>query len=97
MKYNPRFADSIASLPSFTESHPATPDYLCQGNLKVFNEIERQYDITVQLDVDKATELTYTGHFKRSKTPEEVLNLICHPFGFTFVKQENGNYKVSQN
>ena len=41
MKYNPRFADSIASLPSFTESHPATPDYLCQGNLKVFNEIEK--------------------------------------------------------
>ncbi|HIA36109.1 MAG TPA: FecR family protein [Flavobacteriales bacterium] len=64
---------------------------------EVFNEIERQYDITVQLDVDNATELTYTGHFKRSKTPEEVLNLICHPFGFTFVKQENDNYKVSQN
>lgn len=64
---------------------------------EVFDEIERQYDITVQLEVDKGTGLTYTGHFNRSKTPEEVLNLICHPFGFTFVKQENGNYKVSQN
>ncbi len=63
----------------------------------VFEEVERQYDITVQLEIDKATELTYSGHFNRSKTPEEVLNLICHPFGYTFVKQENGNYKVSQN
>ena len=41
MKYNPRFADSIASLPAFTESHPATPDYLSQGNLTVLKDIEK--------------------------------------------------------
>ena len=40
MKYNPRFADSIASIHSFTESHPATPDYLTQGNMEVLYKTE---------------------------------------------------------
>jgi len=41
MKYNPRFADSIAAIPAFTETHPATPDYLTQGNLSVLKEIQK--------------------------------------------------------
>jgi len=41
MKYNPRFADSIASMPSFADTHPATPDYLSQGNLEVLYNIEQ--------------------------------------------------------
>ena len=40
MKYNPRFADSIASIPAFSESHPASPDYLTQGNLEVLYKTE---------------------------------------------------------
>ncbi len=40
MKYNPRFADYISSINSFSESHPATPDYLCQGNLEILYKTE---------------------------------------------------------
>ena len=40
MKYNPRFADYISSITSFSDSHPATPDYLTQGNLEVLHKTE---------------------------------------------------------
>ena len=40
MKYNPRFADYISSITAFSDSHPATPDYLTQGNLEVLHKTE---------------------------------------------------------
>ena len=35
MKYNPRFADWVASLPGFSNLHPATPGKYSQGSLAV--------------------------------------------------------------
>ena len=40
MKYNPRFADYVASLNTFANSHPSTPDAFTQGNLEVLHELE---------------------------------------------------------
>ena len=64
---------------------------------EVFEELERQYNIVVRLEAPEQAERTYTGHFNLSSDPEEALNLICEPFGFTFVKQATGSYLVSHN
>ena len=40
MKYNPRFADWVASLPGFSNTHPATPSKYSQGSLEILNELE---------------------------------------------------------
>ncbi len=39
MKYNPRFADSIASDSRFANMHPSMPEEFTQGCLKVYYEI----------------------------------------------------------
>ena len=40
MKYNPRFADFVAGMSTFANSHPATPAEFTQGNLEVLHELE---------------------------------------------------------
>ena len=40
MKYNPRFADWVASLPGFATTHPATPSKYSQGSLEILNVLE---------------------------------------------------------
>ena len=40
MKYNPRFADWVASLPGFSNTHPATPSKFSQGSLEILNVLE---------------------------------------------------------
>ena len=54
MKYNPRFADSVASNPSFSESHPSSPDYLTQGNLEVLHTAE-----SILLEITGMDNLTF--------------------------------------
>ena len=46
MKYNPRFADSMANLDTFANSHPSTPAEFTQGNLEILFELE-QYLIEI--------------------------------------------------
>jgi glycine dehydrogenase subunit 2 len=41
MKYNPRFADYVAGLNTFANSHPATPAAFTQGNLEILHELEK--------------------------------------------------------
>ena len=65
--------------------------------LYVFEELERQYDITIVLDPKQATKLSYTGFFKKTNEPELSLDLICKSFDLNFVKQGDNTYKVSQN
>ena len=40
MKYNPRFADYVASIPNYSNTHPATPSEFTQGSLKILNILE---------------------------------------------------------
>ena len=40
MKYNPRFADWVASLPGFANTHPATPSKFSQGSLEILSVLE---------------------------------------------------------
>jgi ferric-dicitrate binding protein FerR (iron transport regulator) len=60
----------------------------------VFEEIERQYNVTITNTLK--SELYYTGHFSREKPVEEVLSLICKPFGIKFVKKSENNFLITQ-
>lgn len=62
---------------------------------EVIAEIERQYD--VEVNIDSIPELNYTGYFSRNKTIDEVLILVGKPFGLKFVKTSEKNYRVTQN
>ncbi len=40
MKFNPKYADKIASIPAYTETHPLRPEYSVQGNLQIMHELQ---------------------------------------------------------
>ena len=40
MKYNPKYADSIAGMPSFARMHPLTPETSSQGSLSIMFELQ---------------------------------------------------------
>jgi ferric-dicitrate binding protein FerR (iron transport regulator) len=61
----------------------------------VLKEIERQYGLTVILQVNQ--DYFYTGYFSKNKPVEEVLDLVCKPFGLTFVRISEREYKIVQN
>jgi len=60
--------------------------------LTVFQEVERQYNVTIQTGI--SSELIYTGHFQGQRDVEEVLGLLCTPFGLRFEKISERKYRV---
>lgn len=59
----------------------------------VFQEVERQYNVTIQTGI--SAELIYTGHFQGQREVEEVLELLCKPFGLQFEKISERKYLVN--
>ena len=59
----------------------------------VFQEVERQYNVTIQTGI--SAELIYTGHFQGQREVEEVLELLCKPFGLHFEKISERKYLVN--
>ena len=41
MKYNPKINEELAALPGFTQVHPAQDASLCQGALKLYDEVQK--------------------------------------------------------
>ncbi|WP_020676031.1 aminomethyl-transferring glycine dehydrogenase subunit GcvPB [Geopsychrobacter electrodiphilus] len=41
MKYNPKINEVVARLPGFAHLHPATPDHLSQGSLRLMYELQQ--------------------------------------------------------
>ena len=62
---------------------------------EVFEEVERQYNISIDYDRALAAK-RYTGFFNRDQSIDSTLQLICESFALTFVK-ENDRYKVTPN
>jgi len=62
---------------------------------KVFEEICRQYGVTISIpgDIDN----TYTGTFNRSASVENVLNLVCKPFELKFIRKSEDEYIIFKN
>lgn len=63
--------------------------------LQVFKEIERQYDIKILFKT--LPDYSYTGYFLKDKPVEEVLTLVCKPFGLTFARISEKEYEIFQN
>lgn len=61
----------------------------------VLDEIQRQYNVTINLRDDR--EYFFTGYFSKDKPLEELLELVCKPFGLTFAKRSAGVYEILQN
>lgn len=62
--------------------------------LQVIEEIERQYNIVIKTSGN--FDYLYTGYFAKSMNPDQVLNLICKPFGLTFVKKSETEFMIFQ-
>ena len=60
----------------------------------VFEELERQFDIQIKLS--NVISDDYTGNFKRGSTPEEILEIICKPFGLSYRKTSANTYIISK-
>ncbi len=58
----------------------------------VFEEIERQYGITINSDAGEG--LIYTGNFSRNQDVDTILDLVCMPFGIKFEKINDSTYLV---
>ena len=61
--------------------------------VSVFQEIERQYNITIQFQADPG--LTYTGYFSRSLSGKEVLDLVCTSLGIKFDAKSDTEFLVN--
>ncbi len=59
----------------------------------VFEEVERQYGVRIQ--VQDQLNFLYTGNFKRSRSADDVMNMICRPMGLSYEKTNFG-YRVHQ-
>lgn len=59
---------------------------------EVIKEIERQYGVKIFLSED--VDYFYTGYFTKDIPVEQVLELVCKPFGLTYVANQNGSFEV---
>ena len=59
----------------------------------VFKEIERQYNIRI-ITATSANHI-YTGNFSKDNSIETVLDLVCKPFGLSFVKTSDNEYQIT--
>ncbi len=60
----------------------------------VIREIERQYNISITISGN--LNHSYSGYFPKSMEIEQILNLICKPFGLTFVKKSETEFLIFQ-
>jgi len=60
----------------------------------VFREIERQYDVSIHMGSN--LDFQYSGYFSKEKSIDDVLSLICKPFGLIFEKRADGTYIITQ-
>jgi ferric-dicitrate binding protein FerR (iron transport regulator) len=59
----------------------------------VFEEVERQYGLSIKLS--EPLGYAYTGNFSRERSADEVMHMICRSMGLDFEKTSYG-YKVSK-
>jgi len=49
---------------------------------------------TVQAYLEKAVSESYTGNFSAEIPVEQALNIVCKPFGLTFVKKDSNHFVI---
>jgi len=60
----------------------------------VFRDVERHYDVRIQLAADDIKDNLYTGLFERSETAEEALEIICASFDLSVEKNSGRSYII---
>jgi len=63
--------------------------------MEVVLEIERQFDVIIK--TSGYLNYFYTGYFPKEMPAGQILNLLCKPFGLTFVKKSDNEYLIEQN
>ena len=58
----------------------------------VFSEIERQYDVTIKIDVESMD--LYTGNFTKDKSVEDILGYVCPALGLKYVKSSTKSFVI---
>ena len=61
----------------------------------VFEEIERQYDILI--NIPENLDSVYTGTFSIDIPVEQTLNLVCKPFNLSFTLKSKDEYIITRN
>lgn len=61
---------------------------------EVIEEIERQFDVSIHSD-DSINKLVFTGEWDKSMGLENVLDVVCLPFGLDANKTEYESYSIS--
>lgn len=62
--------------------------------IDVVEEIERQYNVNIVLNIKRPDSLIYTGYFTKATSVESSLTLICKSFGLTYKKDKKGRYII---
>ncbi len=58
---------------------------------QVFYDLELQYNIEFEIDQNiNVSQLKYSGYYKMEQSVENVLNLVCKPFGIKYEKLAKG-------
>lgn len=58
---------------------------------KVFDDIERQY--AVEIEAEGLPDYLYSGNFSRNQPLEQVLKMVCRPYGLNYQKI-SGGYRI---
>ena len=64
---------------------------------KVFTDVARHYDITIDMDLNEINDYNYTGLFERSVSAEEALQIICYSFDLEYAISGPRSYHVKEN
>ena len=59
---------------------------------EVFKEIERQYGVTINVQIPGNT--LYTGNFSKNQHVEEILGYICPALGYKFLQKSTTEYYI---
>lgn len=59
---------------------------------EVLLEVERQFDIQIETEI--SNNLIYTGNFSVERKAEDILKLLCKPFGLEFEKLDEHKYRI---
>jgi len=62
--------------------------------LQVFSEIERQYGVTIKININ--TTLLYTGNFTKDQNVEEILAYVCPALGLKYSRLSAGEYLITK-
>lgn len=69
--------------------------FKAQPIYKVLTELERQFDVTIQLD--KKQKIKYSGKFEKKKGVKSILNMIALSLNLNVKQIDHQNYIVSSN